>query len=116
MLFKLGYGEYTSWFQDGDFVAQYGVETSTLRPQGKNPSDDLFSIAKGTSVSQQRLEMNPLGAEAKIRIGVDNCRRLWRITHDPHKREGISSKVLMTADGGDSLWTPMRCHLEETSM
>lgn len=31
ILFPEGYGEYTSWFQDGDFVGQYGVETSSLK-------------------------------------------------------------------------------------
>lgn len=78
--------------------------------------DDFYSIAKGTSISQQRLEMNPFGAAAKLTIGIDNCRRLWRIKKDPTKRENISSKVLLLADGGDNPWTPMRCHLEETSL
>lgn len=85
MIFDEGYGEFTSWFQDGAFVAQYGVETSTLRPQGKNPSDDFYTIAKSTSVSQQRLEINPFGAESKIKIGVANCRRLWKIKREPAK-------------------------------
>lgn len=76
IVFNQDYGEYSSWYQDGNFVSQYGVETSTLRPQGKNPMDDFHTIAKSTSVSQQRLEMNPFGAEMKIRVGVDNCRRL----------------------------------------
>lgn len=116
LIFKQGYGEYTSWYQDGEFISQFGVETSTVRPQGKNPMDDFYSIAKGTSISQQRLEMNPFGAAAKLTIGIDNCRRLWRIKKDPNKRENISSKVLLLADGGDNSWTPMRCHLEETSL
>lgn len=51
MIFDEGYGEFTSWFQDGAFVSQYGIETSTLRPQGKNPSDDFYTVAKSTSVS-----------------------------------------------------------------
>lgn len=99
MIFGKGYGEYTSWFQDGEFVAQYGVETSTLRPQGRNPMDDFYSIAKGAAVSQQRLEMNPMGAYSKIILGVDNCRRLWRIEKSPNQREGISGNVLLLADG-----------------
>lgn len=101
LIFKQGYGEYTSWYQDGEFISQFGVETSTIRPQGKNPMDDFYSIAKGTSISQQRLEMNPFGAAAKLTIGIDNCRRLWRVKRDPIKRENISSKVLLLADGGD---------------
>lgn len=43
------YGEYTSWYMDQKFVSQFGVETSSLRPQGKNPQDDFYSLAKGTS-------------------------------------------------------------------
>lgn len=75
-IFALHYGEYTSWFQDGTFVTQYGVETSSFRPQGKNPPDDFRSIAKSTAVSQQALEVNPYGAEMKLRIGIDKVRRL----------------------------------------
>ncbi|CAG4990021.1 unnamed protein product [Parnassius apollo] len=41
ILFPESYGEYTSWYQDGDFVGQYGVETSSLKPMGKNPQDDF---------------------------------------------------------------------------
>lgn len=78
-LFKEGYGEYTSWYLDGKFVAQYGVETASLRPQGKNPADDFYSIAKTTEVSQTRLEIIPFGAELRLRVGIDNVRRLWRI-------------------------------------
>lgn len=60
--------------------------------------------------------MNPFGAAAKIIIGIDNCRRLWRVRRDPTKRENISSRVLLLSDGGDNPWTPMRCHLEETAL
>lgn len=116
MIFDEGYGEFTPWFQDGAFVSQYGIETSTLRPQGKNPSDDFYTVAKSTSVSQQRLEINPLGAEAKIKIGVANCRRLWRVKREPGKWEGVSDEVQLLADGGACMWTPMCCHLEETSL
>lgn len=61
-MFDQGFGEYTSWYQDGTYMAQYGVETSTLRPQGTNPPDDVFSIAKGSAIAQQNFEINPLGA------------------------------------------------------
>lgn len=30
LIFKQGYGEYTSWYQDGEFISQFGVETSTI--------------------------------------------------------------------------------------
>lgn len=115
-VYKGNFGEYTSWYQDGVFVAQYGVETSTLRPQGKNPSDDFHSIAKGCQVSQINLEMNPIGATAKLRIGTDNVRRLWRVDYNPTKRPGISPMVQLMADGGSCPWDSMNCHLEETSI
>lgn len=102
MLFDDGYGEYTSWYQDGDFVAQYGVETLTIWPMGKNPMDDVYSVAKGAAVSQQRLEMNPYGVYFKIIVGIDNCRRLWRIRLNPDKRKGILGHVLLVANGGYS--------------
>lgn len=35
IIFNKGYGEFTSWYQDGPFISQYGVETSTIRPQGR---------------------------------------------------------------------------------
>lgn len=38
-IFKDGFGEYTSWYMEGDFLAQYGVETASLRPQAQNPQD-----------------------------------------------------------------------------
>lgn len=58
--FIFRYGEYTSWYQDGDFVSQYGVETATLRPQGKNPADDFFSVAKSAAVAQTRKNGNKI--------------------------------------------------------
>lgn len=76
LFFDYQYGEYTSWFQDGSFVAQFGVETSALRPQGKNPHDDFHSIAKSAQVSLTNLTINPLGADIWLRIGIDNVRRL----------------------------------------
>lgn len=43
--FREGFGEYTSWYIEDKFVSQFGVETSSLRPQGKNPNDDMYAIA-----------------------------------------------------------------------
>lgn len=64
LLFREGFGEYTSWYLDGGFVLQFGVETSSIRPQGKNPTDDFYAIAKGTSTALSTLTMNPTGAAA----------------------------------------------------
>lgn len=94
------FGEYTSWYIDGDFVSQYGVETSTLRPQGKNPVDDVFAITKGSATSLTTMSINYIGAEAKIRLGIDNVRRLWCIRANNGKRPGISGEVQLIADGG----------------
>lgn len=47
---------------------------------------------------------------------MDNVRRLWRIVYNPHKRPGITPKVLLLSDGGGNPWSPMQCHLEETSI
>lgn len=115
-IFSKTYGEYTSWYIDGKFTSQYGVETSTLRPGGKNPSDDLYAISKGAAVSQTRLEMNPIGAEMKLIIGIDNVRRLYRIDYQPGKRQSIRGSVQLIEDGGISLWNSMNCHLEQIAM
>jgi hypothetical protein len=88
-MFKDGYGEYTSWYMDSGFVSQFGVETSAIRPQGKNPPDDFHSIATGTSTALSTLTINPLGAQARLRIGMDNVRRLWRIKKNYNIRRGI---------------------------
>nr|AVR52572.1 PB1 [Photinus pyralis orthomyxo-like virus 2] len=116
ILMKKGIGEYTSWYIDEKFISQYGVETSAIRPQGKNPADDFYSIAKGTASSLQTLTVNPLGASVRLRLGIAGVRRLWRIKREIGKREGVSDKVLLLSDGGKSPWTCMNSHLEETSL
>lgn len=63
--FREGFGEYTSWYMEDKFVSQFGVETSALRPQGKNPDDDMYSVAKGTSTALSTLSINALGASAR---------------------------------------------------
>lgn len=67
-------------------------------------------------MSQINLEMNPIGATAKLRIRIDNVRRLWRVKYEPGKKEGISPKVQLLADGEYCLWDSMNSHLEETSI
>lgn len=91
------YGEYTSWYQDNAFVSQFGVETSALRPQGKNPHDDFHSISKSTQVALTNLIVNPLGGECWLRIGVDNVRRLYRIKKVSNKRKGIKDQCQIIA-------------------
>lgn len=76
IMFAEGLGEYTSWYMDTDFISQFGVETAALRPQGKNPYDDLYFGAKSTTVALQTLYINDIGASARLRLGADGCRRL----------------------------------------
>nr|AJG39091.1 PB1 [Wuhan Mosquito Virus 3] len=120
LYFPGGYGEYTSWYQDSALVSQFGTETTKLRPGGHNPPDDFYTIAKATAVSQMNLESNPIGSEARIRLGIDNVRSLYRIkrrrTSPASEEEVISPKVRVMADGGDSPWNATNCHLEETSL
>nr|BEJ26072.1 polymerase basic 1 [Aedes orthomyxo-like virus 2] len=114
--YRLGVGEFTSWYQDGILVSQYGAEATRIRPMGINPPDDFYNVAKSTSVSLMNLESNHLGAEAKIRIGIANVRSLYRIkVRDPHG-DGIRNEIRVLSDGGSNLWNSTNCHLEETSM
>lgn len=111
--FREGFGEYTSWYMEDKFVFQFGVEISH-RSQGKNPKDDMYSIAKGTATSISAPNINPLGASARLRISIDNVRRFWRIVRNPDKREGISDNVLhIISHEGRPLWTPMNCHSDD---
>ena len=52
----------------------FGVEVASLRPQARNPQD-FYSITKGTYVAPNTLTINPLGAEARLRLGMDGARR-----------------------------------------
>lgn len=72
--FPAKFREYKSWYQDDSLVSQYGVETA--RPQGKNPSDDFFSLAKTCQVALFHNTINPIGAELWLRVGISNVRRL----------------------------------------
>lgn len=105
-------------YQDVNFISQYGVKTSRLRPKGKHPVDDFYSTAKGTAISQHCSEMNPLRAEVwrDIRLCVDHCRRVWRIKYALGKRLEIIGDDQLMADGDNRPRTPMRCYLEETSL
>lgn len=81
------------------FVAQYGVETASIRSHEKNPHDDFYAIAKGTSTALGTLTMSPLGASIRLRIGVDGVRRLSRITRDPHKRHNVKEANITMEEG-----------------
>lgn len=65
-LYRGGFVEYTSWYMDGDFLAQYRVETSSLRPQAQNPQDDFNSMASQTKVVLLNFTINVFGAVAKL--------------------------------------------------
>lgn len=51
----------------------------------------------------------------KLRVGVDNVRRLWRTEFKPGKRPNKSGKVQVMSDEGLCLWDQSNCHLEESS-
>lgn len=114
--FERGFGEYTSWFIDGAFVSQYGVETSAMKPQGKNPHDDFHSVAKSVQIGLLNNIINPLGAECWLRVGVDNVRRLYKINKRETPRENIRMNLHLLSDGGPSGWDIGNCHLEETAL
>lgn len=63
--FREGLGEYASWYMEDTFVSQFGEETSALRPQGKIPNDDMYSVAKGTSTALSTFSINALRASAR---------------------------------------------------
>jgi hypothetical protein len=114
--FRKGYRGYTSWYMEEKFVTQFGVETASLRPQGKNPNGDFFAIAKETSTSLQTMSINVLGASARLRLGIEGVRRVWWINREPKKREGIKDSVLSICDGGMSLWNPTNCHIDDATL
>lgn len=114
-LFKKGYGEYTSWYQDGEFIAQYGVETSSLKPKGNNAQDDFNDVAIGTAILMRNSTINKMGAISRILVGVDNVRRLWKIKVNPHKRD-LSKGVLFLADGGLCPWNLENLVIEEATI
>nr|DBA44332.1 TPA_asm: polymerase PB1 [Cotesiavirus orthomyxi] len=113
LLAKSGYYEYTSWYCDGKFISQFGVETSAIRPQGKNPADDFYSAAIGTAISLSTLTNNHIGANMRLLLGIGNVRRLYRIQKDSTKREGVKPTVLLLSDGGTNVWHVCNCSLLE---
>ncbi|ASR92124.1 polymerase PB1 [Araguari virus] len=114
--FQAKFGEYTSAYQDGDFTAQFGVETAALRPEGNNPPDDFHSVASQTATSLRAGNMNFIGAQFRIGIGIDNVRRLYKINRVKNKRPGVRDEVVLLADGGPCPWNFSNCHLQEVPL
>lgn len=116
-LFPEGYGEYTSWYMERGFVSQSGVETASMRPQGKTCHDDFFSMMKGTQIALQKTDINNVGAEMRLIVGIDNVRRLWKV--DPKKMEpvlNVSEDVRFLSEGGFNPWNSGFCHIEESTI
>ncbi|QQO86214.1 polymerase basic 1 protein [Lake Chad virus] len=114
--FQLKFGEYTSAYQDGDFTAQYGVETAALRPEGSNPPDDFHSVASQTATSLRAGTVNFVGAQFRLGVGVDNVRRLYKIDRIENKRPGVPDSAVVLSDGGPSPWNFSNCHLPEMAL
>lgn len=113
-LFDHGFGEYTSWFLDGELVSQYGVETSSMRLQRKILNDDYNSIAKTVHVALLANTINPIGGEIWLRIRIDNVRRLYVIRRLANKRGNIKYECQLLSDKEPSPWNTVNCLLEES--
>lgn len=116
ILFPEGYGEYTSWFQDGDFVGQYGVETSSLKPVGANPQDDFNAVAANTLQLMRTQIINVFGALSRIVIGCDNVRKLWNIKKHRYSNLEINEGLRFLADGGNNPWTIENLAVDEATL
>lgn len=114
LFFEKGYGEYTSWYQDGDFIAQCGVETSSLKPGGSNAQDDFNTIASNTTTLLRTNTINKIGAISRIMVGIDNVRRLWKVGRNSGKRPELTRSVVFLADGGDCPWNLENLAMEES--
>lgn len=118
ILFPETFGEYTSWYQDGDFVGQYGVETSSLKPIGKNPQDDFNNVSTNTLQLMRTYNINIIGVISRMITGINNVRRLWNIkkTLDNIKKKNVSEKVLFLADGGINPWSIETLAIDEATL
>lgn len=106
-MFPEFFAEYTSWYQDKEFVGQYGVETSSLKPMGKNPQDDFNSVASNTLQLMRTHIINVFGAITRLCVGVDNVGRLWNVksARGMESKGKLSKGVVFLADGGKNPWT-----------
>nr|AJG39085.1 PB1 [Jiujie Fly Virus] len=116
--FRWPFGEYTSWYIDEDFIAQYGVEVSSIRPKGDTPHTDFHSAATETNVVLREFRADNIGAEMMLALRIANVRRLWRIERNENKRvpEGVGPEILLLADGGLSPWHSTNCYLNEVGI
>nr|QPZ88434.1 putative polymerase PB1 [Soybean thrips quaranja-like virus 2] len=112
--FRWPFGEYTSWYIDGEFTSQYGVEISTIRPSGDTPHTDFHTAAMETNVSLREYRINNIGAEMMLALKIANVRRLWRIKKCyEQKRKDVRNEILLLADGGLNPWHSTNTHLAE---
>nr|APG77890.1 polymerase PB1 [Hubei orthomyxo-like virus 2] len=112
------FGEYTSTYQDGSFVAQYGVETSSLKPGGANPQQDFDSVASNVRTLLRTQQINFLGAISRLSIGIKNVCRLYRISQNPDYNylKGVSRDVIFLASGGDCPWNITNLFFNEATL
>ncbi|UPT53756.1 MAG: polymerase PB1 [Bactrocera correcta orthomyxo-like virus isolate Bz] len=114
IFFPEGYGEFTSWYQDKDFVGQSGTETSSLRPSGTNPQEDFNNVAIQTAVSMRTHTINFMGALQKLMIGIINVRSLYNI--EVKEREELTHGVTFLADGGLNPWNLTNLLIDESTI
>uniref|UniRef100_W8CDN0 RNA-directed RNA polymerase catalytic subunit n=1 Tax=Ceratitis capitata TaxID=7213 RepID=W8CDN0_CERCA len=114
LFFREGFGEYTSWYQDGEFVGQSGTETASIRPGGMNPQEDFNNIAIQTAVLMRTHIINAFGAAQRLLLGVNNVRRLYRIKSKEDSE--LSSYVRFLADGGKIPWTIETLLIDESTI
>nr|QWC36487.1 PB1 [Bemisia tabaci Quaranja-like virus 1] len=115
--FRWAFGEYTSWYIDGTFTSQYGVEISSIRPKGDTCHTDFHSCAAETNVSLREFRLNNMGAEMMLGLRIANTRRLWRVKRNPLKRLNVGvKKSLLLADGGNNPWHGTTTCLSEYSL
>nr|QPZ88437.1 putative polymerase PB1 [Soybean thrips quaranja-like virus 3] len=118
-LFPEGYGEYTSSYQDGQFVGQYGVETSSLKPGGHNPQDDFNATISNTLQLIRTNTINILGCISRIMLGIQNVRMAWNIKpnlKDKLVEQGTPLKVIFLSEGGINPWTPENLICDEATL
>ncbi|XP_044748148.1 uncharacterized protein LOC123309226 [Coccinella septempunctata] len=95
ILFPQGFGEYTSWYQDGDFIGQCDVGTSSLKPGGQNPQDDFNNMAALTLNLMRTYTINVMGPISRICIGINNAiEGKWKISSKIEKFCPNSQRLL----------------------
>lgn len=97
-------------------MKQYGVETSSLKPGGKNPQDD-FNYVVSNTLQLIRI-INVLGAITRIAVRVDNVRILWniKVKYGEAERKNIGENVIFLTDGGKNPWVPENLACDEATI